>query len=129
MVEDGRLIAPDEVRREIERGDDPLVDWVKNQRGLFVPVGNDLVAELRRVKEMFPELIDHMKVGPHADALIVALALLINKEPGTLFERRRCIVATNEKGRGQQKIPTACKHFGIEVVDWFGFMELEELEL
>ncbi len=128
MIQDGRLLAPDEVRAEIQRGDDFLVEWVKTQEDFFVPLGSELFAEFRRVEAAFPDLIDHSRPGPHADAFIVALALLINSEPGTLFEKKRCVVLTNEKRGGRHKIPTACDHFEMDVVDWFGFMEREGLE-
>lgn len=128
LIAAGRLVSPDEVRSEIVRGNDALVEWVKEHLELFTDLNEDLLAQFRRVEAHFPELIDEDKMGPHADALLVAQALLINSDPGTLFEKRRCVVVTNEKRGGKTKIPDACDHFGIEVIDWFTFMEREQLQ-
>lgn len=128
IIDAGRLISPDEVRAEIERGDDALVTWAKSHAQLFVDLDEVLHSQFKRVEGDFPELIDDNRTGPHADAFIVALALLVNAEPQTLFDKRRCVVLTHEKRRGPHKIPNACDHYGIEVVDWFTFMEREGLE-
>jgi len=38
LVEAGRLIAPDEVRFELEKKSDGAIKWAKQQKGLFVPI-------------------------------------------------------------------------------------------
>lgn len=128
LISDARLVSPDEVRAEIQRGNDALVEWVKAHPDMFVDLDEELFNQFRRVESDFPELIDADKLGPHADALIVALALLINSDPGTLLEVRRCVVVTNEKRGGKTKIPSACDHYGVEAIDWFTFMEREDLQ-
>lgn len=95
---------------------------------MFVDLDEPLHAQFKKVEADFPELIDDNRTGPHADPFIVALALLINSDPGNLLEKRRCEVLTHEKRGGPHKIPNACDHYGVQVVDWFTFMEREDLQ-
>ncbi|MGC1376738.1 MAG: DUF4411 family protein [Anaerolineales bacterium] len=42
LIDDGRLVSPDEVRREIIKKSEGLDVWVKGHRNLFVGLGSDV---------------------------------------------------------------------------------------
>jgi hypothetical protein len=37
MIQEGRLVAPDEVLKELSKKDDDLHNWARLQHGLFCP--------------------------------------------------------------------------------------------
>jgi len=118
LVKDGRLIAPREVLREIEKKDDELLRWVKKHRKIFRQQDIEQLQRAQEILSRFPDLIDPAKEIPDADPFVVALAIIENtKRQDTLF-KSHCIVLTQEKpSRGARpKIPDVCQRYGIECI-------------
>lgn len=110
----GRLIAPHEVLRELKQGDDELKKWAKGQAAMFRDLDQAQARALSTILHQFPRLNDAMKAGPHADPLVVALALVVRD--GT--PPASCIVVAQEGmgGAGAQKIPNIAQAYGLPCI-------------
>jgi hypothetical protein len=111
----GAVIAPEEVLRELERGEDDLATSLAAKAGLFAPLDDALMASVADVLAAFPGLVDEDSERNRADPFVVALARVHGG-----------VVVTGERARrgptGRPRIPDACAHYGIECLDWFSFL-------
>lgn len=125
----GRLVAPREVRRELEAGDDELVSWASRQANLFRDPGEAEVEAVKEILVAFPRFIDIDRERPIADPFVVALALVHNRSQAGVMFPQQCIVVTQERGRraitAPPKIPDVCAHYGIEAVRLLALMRAE----
>lgn len=116
LAGEGRLMAPEEVRHEVERRDDDLYDWCKTTTGLFRGADEAFWAAMARVVAECDYLVP---LGRRyaADSWVVALALREHEaQQATLFAAD-CVVVTHERrelNKGARlRIPNACDHFGL----------------
>src|SRR6267142_7267301 len=107
LMDKGRLIAPHEVLRELSKQDDEIFKWAKAQKAAFIDLDGDQGAVLNEVLSAFPALAAAMKTSPHADPIVVSLALLHTRRDA----KNPCTVVTEEKlrGEGSHKVPNVCK--------------------
>lgn len=114
-VKAGRLRSPQEVLHELEQGEDDLAERLRIWKDLFVPLSEELQAEVVRVNSRCPTLVDPESDRNKADPFVVALAKLME-----------CVAVTNERQRASttapMKIPHACAVLGLRYLDWFGFL-------
>jgi len=118
MVEQGRLIAPHEVREELERKDDELWNWIKdNCKSIFIkdnPVVINSVVDLQSIIKGWINPENPQK--NMADPFVVALALEAHKIfPG--LQERQTIVITHEEFTGnleKKRLPDICKYLGLK---------------
>jgi hypothetical protein len=114
------IISVQEVRRELERQEDRLSDWVMSHSELFLPPNADeldFITEIFKVKH-FHILIQKKQQyieGPAADPFIIAKAKVING----------CVVTQEKHTKNAAKIPNVCDHFGIPCINLEGFMKKE----
>lgn len=123
LVRASRLIAPDEVFREVEK-DDVLGPWAKHRRKMFAKPDQKQVDAAKEVTDRFPDLAKPGKLGPAADPFVVGLAHLRNQEASRslLDTQLKCVVITEERPAG---IPNACKHYQLTCVSHIGMFERE----
>jgi hypothetical protein len=114
LAGNGRLIAPDEVAREVEN-DDVLGPWTKRHKKVFRRLDQQQIDLAKDIETRFPKLAKPGKFGPAADPFVIALARLENQPSPDLFETPKCVVVT-EEGRGPEQIPGACRHYKIDCV-------------
>ncbi|MBI4442508.1 MAG: DUF4411 family protein [Acidobacteria bacterium] len=116
LVKQGRLIAPDAVKSEIEKGDDELIPWAKNHRRMFRKLSQEQMDAAKEIVALFPKLAKPEKFGEEADSFVVALARLENQRTSSslLQQQSRCVVVTEE--RGAEKIPGACRRYNLTCV-------------
>jgi Domain of unknown function (DUF4411) len=112
LVAAGHLIAPHEVLRELSKQDDEIYKWAKSQKVAFIELDGDQGAALKEVLAAFPALAAAMKASPHADPIVVSIALVRSRQD----PKNACTVVTEEKlrGDGSHKVPNVCKHFGLK---------------
>ena len=110
-IAEGKLVAPREVLRELEKRNDELLEWVKTQDGFILTdeETQDLIPEARRIRQTYPMLEAGGRRHPNprsADPWVVALA-----------KSRQAAVITEEQSDPRQPdiryIPDACKAEGI----------------
>ena len=127
LIAVGRLMAPNEVLRELEKGDDEIYEWASTQRKAFVDLTPELGTVLSEILKDIPDLAKSvaMKAGPYADPLLVALALLHIRSGAA-----KCGVVTQERtgGTGSIRIPNLCSRYGITSVSLLDMVRLEGLQ-
>ncbi len=123
MIRSGRLFAPHEVKRELRVGDDEIHKWAARQPGLFADLDAAQAAVLTEIEGRFPGLADHLRAGPHADPLVVALALHRSRMESTV----QCQVVTEERARGpgSTRIPNICQAYNLPCSNLVGVFRLE----
>lgn len=121
QARNGRVQSIDRVKKELDRGNDPLKDWANNDfHQWFTSTDQDAVAEAYRQIMVWAhnqvQFTDYAKAEfadeKNADAWVVAYA-----------KAKRCVVTTHEVFNPDIKrkipIPNVCKAFYIQYVDTF----------
>ncbi len=118
LIEQQRLIAPDEVSAELKVGDDDLFEWAKRQAGLFVPVDDAQQRTMSELASRFPSFVNQPARRNLADPWVIALARC-----------RKAAVVTEESGRrtgpGVPRIPEVCRHYGLQFTRFIGIIKME----
>ena len=104
LIEEGRLIAPEQVYKELKKQDDALYQWVKARRKMFVAEDPDQIRMASQITNDFPNLAKKHSVAKPADPWVVALASL-----------RGLWVIHDEKAGSVEnpKIPQLCRKYGV----------------
>ena len=102
LLDQGQVIAPKEVLKELEKRDDELLRWAKKRHVMFRDLDEPQLGHLRRLLRDHKDLIDPYAESPKADPFIIALAQAIG-----------WTVITSEMP-GKNKIPTLCAEYGIK---------------
>jgi Domain of unknown function (DUF4411) len=117
LVAAGRFIAPPQVLEELERGDDELTTWARNNRGMFRSASQALFDKAKEVLGRFPDLVDRDKPHEDADPYVVALAAIESEGQMSLIDPAIMVVLTQEHRRiGKSRIPHAAEGFGLECI-------------
>jgi len=129
LINQGKIIASKEVYDELElHASDDLLEWLKKHKQMFM-FSKDQVEKAELLINDFYSLYKSgfkPEVGDAADPFVVATAMV-----------HSAVVFTQEKEQGTHepsevnspKIPTVCKHFGVECVDIEKFIEREGFRL
>jgi len=126
LCKQGRLIAPIEVLKEIERGDDELKEWARNiVRNIFVEPDKEQTDTLKEIQAKYPFLSRYDKPGPNADPWIIALAIVRNEEEKEQLFPDEYIVVTEESRTKEDRIPSVCKYYGIKCINLIGLFRKE----
>ena len=125
LIREGRVIAPEYVRSEINRQDDELKEWVNNHNDMFENISPELLVTTSVVVNRFTRTAHAMSQKPdHADPFVVGLAIKLARQ--TRFEPRIIVVIAEEKHKLAdnpglrdneiEKIPDVCEKLGITCV-------------
>lgn len=105
LVDDGSLIAPEEVFHELNKKEDDIFQWARERSKMFVPLSTEVQLAVKEILAEFPKLVDTMSGRSRADPFVIALAKVSGRT-----------VLTYEKHSGtdqRPRIPNVCAHFGI----------------
>lgn len=112
LAKDKQVFCPEEVKREIDKQDDELKEWLKARPHFVHDITPNVQKNLRVVLQGFPRLVDTKKDRSMADPWIIAHAMAVN-----------AVVVTKEMPVGPNakapKIPDACDHFSIPWINDF----------
>jgi hypothetical protein len=109
LINEGNLIASEEVYVELEKKEDDLYKWVKERSDIFQPISEDIQNSVSEILAIFPTLVDSRKDRSQADPFVIALARI-----------KDCTVVTGERNTGtssRPRIPNVCDHFGIRNIN------------
>ena len=110
----GIIFSPVEVKREIEKIDDGLKEWIKDKPYLFKEITEDVQIKLRHIMANHGRLVDSIKQRSIADPWVIAFAMAEN-----------AIVVTKETPAGpisrRIKIPDVCDALNIQWMNDFEF--------
>ncbi len=118
LIEDARIIAPDEVLRELGRKDDELKSWVKENQQAFVEWKGSFLGRSKEITNRYPRMLDQKPGKNGADPFVVALAL-----------DRRATVVTEELGTGNLNspgIPDVCRAEKVPCINVLSFIKNEK---
>ncbi len=116
LVQQQRLIAPEQVYKELIDQDDDLAGWIKDRRQMFIAPDSDQDAVIRTIALNFPQLTRTVLLADPADPWVVALAKV-----------RGCLVVSEEKGRSHTnpKIPQICERFRVSHIPFLSIVKAE----
>lgn len=118
LITAGRLLASEEVLRELEKKSDDTYRWAKGQAGLFVPLDRGQTDEVSRIEGAFPHLVHKIKNRSVSDPFVIALAKL----------RGYTIVTEENESTSPQKpkIPDVCAVYGIKCITFLEVVRHEK---
>lgn len=110
------VFCTDQVKREIERNDDNLKEWL-SKRSYFVKDETEKVQiNVRKILAKFPHLISVGANRSMADPWVIAHAM---SESATVVSKE---IAVNPKQKTNKiKIPDVCKEFDVRCINDFVF--------
>lgn len=74
MISAGRLVAPDEVLRELAKNDDGAYEWARLHKGLFCPLDDNIQEATAEILAAFPRLVNNERNRSVADPFVIAVA-------------------------------------------------------
>ena len=114
LAKRGSIFAPIEVKREIQKADDGLSEWIKEKPYLFKEITLPVQEQLRFIMASHGRLVDSIKQRSIADPWVIAFALA-----------EKAIVVTKEMPVGMDsrriRIPDVCKAFHVPCMNDFQF--------
>jgi hypothetical protein len=109
LIADGHLRATEEVRVELARQDDELLQWVDEYEDFFVPIEEAIQHEVIAILAAHPKLIHVGRGRSGADPFVIALARLNGAD---------CSVVC-EEGSGsltKPRMPDVCAALGVRCI-------------
>lgn len=98
------IVTCSEIESEIK--DKELLKWLHQQQCNILPITDEIQANVRKIVNEHPELIDFSQCKSSGDAFLIATAM----EYGLT-------VITEEKKNAPKKIPAICKNYSIPCVN------------
>lgn len=109
LVNDGVVVASDEVKNELQRKADDVHDWVSARTHMLVPIDDGIQHRVLLIMQKFPKFADERTGKSMADPFVIALA-----------QDRGLTVITGEKGgsAARPRIPFVCAQYGVPCIDF-----------
>ena len=114
LIGEGRALASEKVGRELEKKDDGVSTWAKNQNSLFVPLETEQLVLVKQLAADNPGLAKERLGRMRADGFVIGLA-----------QWRKLVVVTAENRRGPDKIPNICDAVGVRCVSLADMIQSE----
>lgn len=134
IIKEGRLIAPNEVKREIEAGDDDISKWLSDRQEMIRPTTIEIIHEVEEIIARSPPIADEKKEKPVADPFLIAQVLIERRQKR--FDETEYYIITEEKGtkspitdnslKNLKKVPDLCKYYKINCLDLIGLFRNED---
>lgn len=129
LARSGRLVAPREVLRELEKGDDELVPWAREHAMMFQDPDEQQLVTVQAILRQFPDFVDPDKETPEADPFVVARALVGKASQSASMLPQIWVVVAEENRRRmpeqRPRIPDVCDHYEIPCMRMFDLMRAE----
>jgi hypothetical protein len=112
-IDDGRMVATEEVLGELKKKDDAVFKWAKARKKMFVPIDDEIQEAVTNILGRFPKLLDTRRNRSSCDPWVIGLA-----------QTRGLSVLTGERpttSADRPHIPDVCVAFGVR---WFGLVQL-----
>lgn len=111
----GDVLAPDEVRIELEKVDDELLEWVAQRRYIFRPPEEDVQLIVSKIlaHDRYKRLVDSKKGRSIADPWVIAQAHVTGSK----------VVTEELPSLGKSpKIPDVCEWLGVKYTNVLGLI-------
>ncbi|MBN2483981.1 MAG: DUF4411 family protein [Candidatus Omnitrophica bacterium] len=127
LIQEERLISPLEVHDELVRYEDGLVDWVKDNKHMFIDVDDIQQDIMIDILKDHPGFASPDKEPPYADPWVIALAIRENREYTNGKSKFSCAVVTDESFKtNTYRIPNICSFYKIRYFNRFDFFRQEK---
>lgn len=116
IIEEGRLICPEEVAHELDKRSKDLAAWLLEAGPIMIPNDQDTVNHVARILASHERLVAERKRASSADPFVISLAKL------------RAAIVVTEEGQGTEakpKIPTVCTAYRVECISLLDFIRAE----
>jgi len=114
----GTVFCPDQVKREIDKVDDALKDWL-NSKPYFTRVESESVQRhVREILKIFPHIISVGANRSMADPWVIAHAIAEN----AVVVSKEYITNPNQRN-SRIKIPDVCHHFKVTCINDIDFID------
>lgn len=113
LIDEGRVFATMEVKRELEKNEDNLFRWAQARARLFREADESVQLALIDILRDYSRLVDSTRQRSIADPWVIAHAKVAN-----------ATVVTKEQpsdSRKRIKIPDVCAQLGVPWIDGFQF--------
>lgn len=120
MIENGELMAAEEVLGELEKKHDDLYRWAKKHQKMFIPIDEKIQKALTNIINKYTELVNYKTGRSGGDPWVIALAQVEN-----------CKVITGEKpstNLSKPKIPNICTALKIPCLNILDFLRDQDLK-
>ncbi len=118
-IQDGSIVIPEEVKKEIGAGNDELITWFKPYHAFVTQISVEQIAIVTEIVNKYPLVSQYKKPRPyHADPFVVALGKLTSST----------VVTYEHKNSGRNEnpsIPDLCHEYGVECCSLSDFFERE----
>ena len=115
LAQKGAVFCTQEVKREIDKIDDELKEWIKHRPYLFREIDEEVQHHLRDVLAKFQRLVDTAKDRSMADPWVIAHSLAEN---ATVVTKEMPTPA----GSKRITIPNVCREFDVRCINDFQFV-------
>ena len=118
LVDQGEIIASEEVYVEIAKKDDDLHEWIQARKAMLVAPEEAVQLRVAALLGKYPRLVDTLKGRSQADPFVIATAM----------ERGAVVVTGEQIGTAEKpRIPFVCYAEGVRCIT---FLEMiRELKL
>ena len=116
FIDEGRVISPMEVLKEIEKQEDDLFKWLKQRQQVFREVDVRTEDMVREIMKSHPRLVDINRDRSGADPWVIALAVV---------ETAVVVTYENRGKKALPKIPDVCEHYGTGCVSMADFLDAQ----
>lgn len=109
LIHISELKAIEEVLYDLEKKDDHVYEWARNQPQLFVPIDDQIQIEVSNILQQYEKLIDTRKNRSSSDPFVIALAKI-----------HQVTVVTGERptnNLNKPHIPDVCNELGIRSIN------------
>lgn len=114
LARDGTIFSPIEVKREIEKTDDGLNNWIKDKPYFFKDINIEVQEHLRKIMASHGRLVDSIRQRSIADPWVIAFALAED----AIVVTKETPVGPNSK---RVKIPDVCHALSVQWMNDFDF--------
>ncbi|MCX6152781.1 MAG: DUF4411 family protein [Candidatus Kapabacteria bacterium] len=117
---EGIIFIPEMVKKEINKVDDTLKEWLKNKEYLIKDIDSNVQRHLKEIyayNESHIRLVDNTKNRSQADPWVIAHAM---SEHATVVTKEEKIATPNST---KIKIPNVCENMGVRCIDDFEFIK------
>ena len=117
LIDEGRLLASEEVLVEVSEHADSLAGWLRaRQSEVIIPTDNTVTVAVRRILAAHERLVMSGSGRNRADPFVIAVARL-----------HGATVVTGEKGgnASRPKIPSVCDDLGVLHTSLIGMIQAE----
>ena len=120
-----RCVYDEIVPSTIPENPDRLSGWIANRKKYFQQRNGVQAVEVQKIIQKFPKLINPKKEIPDADPWVIALAIERRQQPKIEESKVHLgyAVVTQENPRSPEKMPEACKRFGVRCIKLSTFLD------